>query len=66
MINEVEERRNPRTKATVDQLLERYLDQFDGAASTLTLYRGYVRNLRGSRSRPSVLRSCFMLPVRTR
>jgi integrase len=43
-INEVEERRNPRTKATVDQLLERYLDQFDGAASTLTLYRGYVRN----------------------
>jgi hypothetical protein len=28
----------------VDQLLERYLDQFDGAASTLTLYRGYIRN----------------------
>jgi integrase len=28
----------------VDQLIERYLDQFDGAASTLTLYRGYVRN----------------------
>lgn len=44
LINEVEERRNPRTKATVDQLLERYLDQFDGATSTLTLYRGYVRN----------------------
>ncbi len=44
LINEVAERRNPRTKATVDQLLERYLDQFDGAASTLTLYRGYVRN----------------------
>ncbi|MGH4003370.1 MAG: integrase, partial [Pseudonocardiaceae bacterium] len=36
LINQVEERRNPRTKATVDQLLERYLDQFDGAASTLT------------------------------
>lgn len=44
LINQVEERRNPRTKATVDQLLERYLDQFDGASSTLTLYRGYVRN----------------------
>ncbi|HEX2262697.1 MAG TPA: tyrosine-type recombinase/integrase [Pseudonocardiaceae bacterium] len=44
LISQVEERRNPRTKATVDQLLERYLDQFDGAASTLTLYRGYVRN----------------------
>jgi hypothetical protein len=25
-------------------MLERYFDQFDGAASTLTLYRGYVRN----------------------
>jgi integrase len=44
LISQVEERRNPRTNATVDQLLERYLDQFDGAATTLTLYRGYVRN----------------------
>jgi integrase len=44
LLNEVAERRNPRTKATVDQLLERYLDQFDGAPNTLTLYRGYVRN----------------------
>lgn len=44
LISQVGERRNPRTNATVDQLLERYLDQFDGAASTLTLYRGYVRN----------------------
>lgn len=44
LINEVEERRNPRTRATVDQLLGRYLDQFGGAPSTLTLYRGYVRN----------------------
>ncbi|MGH3538334.1 MAG: tyrosine-type recombinase/integrase [Pseudonocardiaceae bacterium] len=44
LLSQVEERRNPRTKATVDQLLERYLDQFDGAASTLTLYRGYIRN----------------------
>jgi integrase len=44
LLNEVAERRSPRTKATVDQLLERYLDQFDGAPNTLTLYRGYVRN----------------------
>jgi integrase/DNA-binding transcriptional regulator YhcF (GntR family) len=44
LANQVDERRNPRTNATVDQLLERYLEQFDGAASTLTLYRGYVRN----------------------
>ncbi|GAA3050036.1 hypothetical protein GCM10010464_12830 [Pseudonocardia yunnanensis] len=28
----------------MDQLLARYLDQFDGAPNTLTLYRGYVRN----------------------
>ena len=35
--------RNPRTKARVDQLLERYLDQFDGAETTLALYRAYVR-----------------------
>ena len=44
LANQVDERRNPRTSATVDQLLEHYLDQFDGAASTLKLYRGYVRN----------------------
>jgi hypothetical protein len=41
-LHEVAERRNPRTSATVDQLLARYLDQFDGAPNTLTLYRGYV------------------------
>ncbi len=41
---QVAERRNPRTSATVDQLLDRYLNQFDGAPNTLTLYRGYVRN----------------------
>lgn len=38
------EKRNPRTSATVDQLLTRYLDQFDGAPNTLTNYRGYMRN----------------------
>lgn len=41
---EIAERRNARTNATVDQLLERYLDQFDGADSTKSLYRGYIRN----------------------
>jgi integrase len=44
MIREVEEKRNPRTSATVDQLLERYLDQFAGGPNTLELYRGHVRN----------------------
>ena len=36
LVNEVGERRNPRTNATVDQLLARHLDQFDGAPNTLT------------------------------
>ncbi|RTL61780.1 MAG: integrase [Pseudonocardiaceae bacterium] len=43
-VHDVAERRNPRTSATVDQLLARYLDQFDGAPKTLSNYRGYVRN----------------------
>ncbi len=43
-MSQVAEKRNPRTSATVDQLLERYLDQFDGAPSTLNLYRSYIRN----------------------
>ncbi|MBA2323160.1 MAG: tyrosine-type recombinase/integrase [Pseudonocardiales bacterium] len=44
LVGDVRERRNPRTNATVDELLTRYLDQFDGSPNTLTLYRGYVRN----------------------
>jgi integrase len=43
LVREVEERRSPRTAAVVNQLLDRYLDQFDGAQRTLELYRGYVR-----------------------
>ncbi len=44
LLHEIAEKRNPRTSATVDQLLTRYLDQFDGAPNTLTNYRGYMRN----------------------
>jgi hypothetical protein len=44
LLAEVAERRYPRTSATVDQLVERYLDQFDGAPSTLALYQAYHRN----------------------
>ncbi|ODU04289.1 MAG: integrase [Pseudonocardia sp. SCN 72-86] len=44
MLAEVAERRNPRTSSTIDQLLDKYLAQFDGAPNTLTLYRGYVKN----------------------
>lgn len=42
-VREVEERRNPRTNATINQLLDRYLDQFHGSPRTLELYRSYVR-----------------------
>jgi integrase len=44
LASQVAERRNPRTSATIDQLLERYLAQFDGSPNTQTLYEGYVRN----------------------
>jgi len=44
MQREVGDRTAPRTSATVDQLLERYLDQFSGGENTLELYRGHVRN----------------------
>lgn len=43
LISQIEERRNPRTNATVNQLLERYLEQLDAAPRTKELYRGYVR-----------------------
>jgi hypothetical protein len=43
-LDEVAEKRSPRTSATVDQLLDRYLDQFDGSPTTLDLYRTHVRN----------------------
>ncbi len=43
-LHEVAVKRNPRTSATVDQLLTRCLEQFDDAPNTLTNYRGYVRD----------------------
>ena len=39
---EIKERRSTRTAATVDQLLDRYLDQHQGGKSTVTGYRQYV------------------------
>ncbi|WP_233578793.1 N-terminal phage integrase SAM-like domain-containing protein [Micromonospora sp. BL4] len=39
---QVDERRNPRTRATVDQLLDRWLEVLDVEASTR---QGYVKNL---------------------
>jgi integrase len=44
LLQQIVERRNPRTSATVDELLTRYLDQFAGSPNTLELYRGHTRN----------------------
>jgi len=44
LLREVTEKRSPRTSATIEQLLERYLDQFAGSPNTLELYRTHVRN----------------------
>jgi integrase len=44
MRRDVADRRAPKTDATVDQLLERYLDQFDGSPNTVELYRTHIRN----------------------
>src|SRR6059058_3247490 len=42
LLNQVDERRNPRTKATVNQLLDRYLDVVDLEESTRKAYVGYL------------------------
>ena len=42
LATQVDERRNPRTNATVNQLLDRYLDMHTGGASTVSGYRRYV------------------------
>ena len=44
LLNQVDEQRNPRTKATVNQLLDRYLDVLDVDVTTRKSYEGYIRN----------------------
>lgn len=44
LVNQINERRQPRTNATVSQLLDRHLDNFDGAYTTLYNYRSLRRN----------------------
>lgn len=44
LLNQVDEQRNPRTKATVNQLMNRYLELLDVDATTRTSYEGYIRN----------------------
>jgi integrase len=43
LLAEVDERRNPRTNATVGQLLDRHLEMAELDQSTLDTYRGYVK-----------------------
>lgn len=41
--NQVDERRNPRTRATLSQLIDRWLEVLDVDASTRRTYEGYIR-----------------------
>lgn len=44
LINEINERRHPKTRATVNQLLDRYIRDFDGARVTRDGYESLRRN----------------------
>ncbi|WP_025616843.1 tyrosine-type recombinase/integrase [Salinispora cortesiana] len=44
LLNQVDEKRNPRTKATVNQLMDRYLEVLDVETTTRGTYEGYIRN----------------------
>jgi hypothetical protein len=42
LLRQVDERRSPRTRATVNQLLDRYLEVVDLEKSTRRTYQGYI------------------------
>ncbi|CAM4098236.1 tyrosine-type recombinase/integrase [Kibdelosporangium persicum] len=44
LLNRVDEQRTPRTKATVNQLMDRYLELLDVDVTTRKSYEGYIRN----------------------
>lgn len=44
LLAEVDEKRNPRTRATVGQLMDRYFEVLDVESTTRSTYDGYVRN----------------------
>lgn len=44
LVNQIDEQRNPRTKATVNQLMDRYLELLDVDVNTRRSYEGYIRN----------------------
>jgi integrase len=45
MLGQVDERRNPRTSATLDQLLDRYLETLDVGRTTHAMYTKYLAAL---------------------
>ena len=44
LLNQLDERRNPRTRATVTQLMDRYLEILDIAETSRSAYLGYIEN----------------------
>jgi integrase len=44
LLNQVDEQRSPRTRATVNQLMNRYLEVLDVELTTRGTYEGYIRN----------------------
>src|SRR5919199_2940000 len=48
LLRQVDERRSPRTRATVNQLLDRYLDVVELERSTRGTYEGYWTNTRSA------------------
>jgi integrase len=44
LLHEVDERRNPKTRSTVNQLLDRYLETLAVEPTTRTRYEGIIRN----------------------
>jgi integrase len=44
LLSQLDERRNPRTKATVDKLMDRYLEVMEVEATTRRTYEGYIKN----------------------
>jgi len=43
LLNQIDEQRHPRTKATVNELMDRYLELLDVDATTRRTYDGYIR-----------------------
>jgi integrase len=44
LLNQVDEKRSPRTRATVNQLMDRHMEVLDIEPTTRHTYEGYIRN----------------------